>query len=101
MCLSEFCDIAWAMLYDDCPAMGDQSKYREALHNLFYLGQESETYDVIGADGKKHTLTRPRRGPVDVNAPLPSAAMTALAQMRAAVVAAGGQVATASDGEEE
>ena len=101
MGLSEFCDVAWAMLYDDCPAMGDQSKYREALYNLFYLGQESETYDVIGADGRKHTLTRPKRVSVDPHSPLPSGAMTALAEMRAAIVEAGGVVSTADSSEEE
>jgi len=85
--LSAFCDLVWLELWDDCPAMGDQAKYREAINTIFIEGREVGSVEVIGPDGKKHTIRAPGSAP-SVGTPIPAHAMKALQDMKAQIAAA-------------
>ena len=62
--LSSFCDLVWVELWDDCPAMGDQVKYRDALHAIFYEGKEPARDP--NAPAEKPDLSKPLpKGAVD------------------------------------
>jgi hypothetical protein len=67
--------------------MGDQVKYREALHTIFYEGKEVGSVEVVGPDGKKRTVSGPKAAP-DIGAPIPQSSMDALAKLRAQVASA-------------
>ena len=74
MSLSDFCDLVWLELWDDCPAMGDQTKYREAVVTIFVDGEEPE-YEQ---DPSK---------PPDPSRPIPQKALDALAEIKKRVTA--------------
>ena len=73
MSLSDFCDLVWLELWDDCPAMGDQVKYREAIMDIFYEGKE---------------IPAQRGGKPDLSRPIPKNALDALKQLREQIAAA-------------
>lgn len=56
--LSEFCDIAWVELWDDCGPMGDHHQYRRIITELFIEGKDAYDifYEVTEYDkkGKSH-----------------------------------------------
>lgn len=59
MSLSDYCDIAWTEIWDDCPPMGDHGQYRGIIEKLFLLGLKAWeiTYQTTDAKGKKVTKT--------------------------------------------
>ena len=75
MTLSDFCDLVWMELWDDCPAMGDQVKYRESLMAIFYEGRE------IRHEPRGRSAKAPMKP--DLSRPLPSEAVKAMQEMRA------------------
>lgn len=68
--------------------MGDQAKYRDAVHNLFFEGMEPGEIEVEGPDGEVRRLkgSQPAE-PVDLSKPIPSHAMEALKDLRAQIAA--------------
>lgn len=63
MSLSTFCDIVWAEIWDDCPPMGDQARYRDIMTRLFIDGDEPHDITWVDEKGKTHRLTdRPAGG---------------------------------------
>lgn len=55
MTLATFCDLVWAEIWEDCPAMGDQAQYRDIVTKLFIEGKPAWeiTYDGYDDKGKK------------------------------------------------
>jgi hypothetical protein len=85
--ISDFLDVAWAALYDDCPAMGDQFKYREALHEIFIEGKEPGEMEFTDATGKVRKIPARRKVNIDPHRALPRDAMSRLAELRQTVEA--------------
>lgn len=59
--LSDFCDLVWAEVLDDCPPMGDHAQYRDIVHKMFIEGLEPHDIWWTDHDGKSHRLTEPAR----------------------------------------
>lgn len=57
--VSDFCDLVWTEVWDDCPAMGDQHQYRDIMEKLFLQGMDpwNITYETTDKNGKKVTRT--------------------------------------------
>jgi hypothetical protein len=85
--VSAFCDVVWLALWDDCPALGDQHRYREALIDIFHHGGDAAPATVTDASGKVRRIPR-RRGPAQIGGEIPQDALRQLAQMREAIVKA-------------
>lgn len=64
MTLSTFCDIVWAEIWDDCPALGDQAQYREVMVRLIIDGDDPATITWTDHAGKTRRLTEPQPGRV-------------------------------------
>lgn len=62
MSLSTLCDVIWAEIWDDCPALGDQTQYREIMVKLFIDGEDPANITWTDAEGKKHRLSKRRSG---------------------------------------
>jgi hypothetical protein len=56
MSLSTFCDLAWLELWDDCPALGDLSQYREVIEQIFLQGKPPTEVMWTDHDGKQRPL---------------------------------------------
>lgn len=93
MSLSDFCDLVWLELWDDCPPLGDQQKYREAIHTIFVEGKEIGEIEVVDPKtGKVRKIRASQRAAeVDVHKPLPQHAVDALADLKAQIAKATGQ----------
>lgn len=57
MTLETFCDLVWAEIWDDCPALGDRTRYREIMERLFIDGDAPENITWVDDDGKTHRLS--------------------------------------------
>lgn len=70
--------------------MGDQQKYREALHTIFIEGKEIGTVEVVDPrTGQVKKISAPKRDvEIDVHKPLPQHAVQALADLRAQIAGA-------------
>jgi hypothetical protein len=75
-------------IWDDCPAMGDQSKYREVILDLFFEGLEPGEIEVTDPDGNTRRIKAPQpaRDP-DLSRPLPRHAVEALKDLQAQIAA--------------
>ena len=98
MSLSTFCDLAWLELWDDCPALGDLSQYREVIEQIFLQGMDPAKVTWTDHDGKKRPIgstSQPGQlGPVPQDALAEARALhQRMREMREAA-----RVASSSDG---
>lgn len=97
MTLETFCDLVWAEIWDDCPPLGDQARYRDIMVRLFIDGDEPDQITWVDDKGKTHRLS-------DTKAPsggkASKADMAKLAEMHERIrqLKLGGQVASPDDG---
>lgn len=77
--MSEFCDLVWLEIWDDCPAMGDQPRYREIIQGVFYEGRDSAWVESTMANAERR-----RKDPKtpDISRPLPDSAVDTLRKMK-------------------
>ncbi len=94
MSLQTFCDIVWAEIWDDCPPMGDQSKYRDIMFRLIIKGESPHTITYKDAKGKIRRLAEP--GEADLSRPLPKSQMDAARALAKQLVGSKEQVRVAS-----
>lgn len=56
MPLSDFCDLVWAEIWDDCAPMGDHGVYHMIVTRLIWKGEPAHTITWRDSNGKTHRL---------------------------------------------
>lgn len=98
MTLETFCDLVWAEIWDDCPPLGDQARYRDIMTRLFIDGDDPEQITWVDDDGKTHRLSDGPRRPKGAKPSKQEMDQLAALQERIRQLKSKGEVASSGDG---